>query len=179
MFSRCSFLDSIAFLTRMRVFSSESGFSRKSYAPSFVARTAVSMVPWPEIMMTSGGLSNSRILSRVSRPSTPGSQISSSTTSKAVLRSSSRHASPLPTEEAAYPSSARMPDRESRFPASSSTMRMRCMLDGGRCGCGLGHYRELNDEPCADRMILLHADRAVVTFHDPADYGEAESVAAL
>ena len=44
----------MAFLTTMRVRSSESGFSRKSKAPSLVARTAASMVPWPEMMMTSG-----------------------------------------------------------------------------------------------------------------------------
>ena len=37
------------------IFSSESGFSTKSNAPSLVERTAVSMVPWPEIMMTAGG----------------------------------------------------------------------------------------------------------------------------
>ena len=39
--------------------SSESGFSRKSYAPSLVALTAVSMVPWPEMMTTSGRFSRS------------------------------------------------------------------------------------------------------------------------
>ena len=32
----------------------ESGFSRKSKAPSLVALTAVSMLPWPEIMTTTG-----------------------------------------------------------------------------------------------------------------------------
>ena len=31
-----------------------SGFSRKSNAPSLVALTAVSMVPWPEMMTTCG-----------------------------------------------------------------------------------------------------------------------------
>ena len=61
--------DSIAFLTRIRVFSSERGFSRKSNAPSFVARTAVSIVPWPEIIKTSGAFSSSRMRSRVSSPS--------------------------------------------------------------------------------------------------------------
>jgi len=35
-------------------FFEESGFSMKSKAPSFVARTAASMLPWPEIMMTAG-----------------------------------------------------------------------------------------------------------------------------
>ena len=41
----------------MRVRSRERGFSRKSYAPSLVALTAVSMVPWPLMMTTSGRVS--------------------------------------------------------------------------------------------------------------------------
>ena len=32
----------------------ESGFSRKSKAPSLVAFTAASMLPWPEIITTTG-----------------------------------------------------------------------------------------------------------------------------
>ena len=59
----------------------ESGFSRKSKAPSLVARTAVSMVPWPEIMTTTGR-SEAGIFwmrSSASRPSMPGSQMSSRT----------------------------------------------------------------------------------------------------
>jgi len=36
-------------------FQSESGFSMKSKHPAWLARTAVSIVPWPEIMMTAGG----------------------------------------------------------------------------------------------------------------------------
>ncbi len=42
--------------TRMN-FPSESGFSMKSNAPSFVARTAVSMFPCPEIITTIGAAS--------------------------------------------------------------------------------------------------------------------------
>ncbi len=58
------------------VFSSESGFSRKSNAPSLVARTAVSMLAWPEIISTMGGESNSLIFSSVARPSIFSSQTS-------------------------------------------------------------------------------------------------------
>ena len=46
-----------AFLTVRTTFSSDSGFSRKSKAPSLVALTAVSTVPWPE-MTTTGGRSS-------------------------------------------------------------------------------------------------------------------------
>ena len=76
--------------------SMESGFSRKSKAPSLVARTAVSMLPCPEIMMISGWSSISTSFSSVSRPSMPGSQMSSRTTSADLWRRSSRHSSPLP-----------------------------------------------------------------------------------
>ena len=52
MFSRLSSAASSARRTASRSFAVESGFSRKSYAPSRVASTAVSIVPWPDIMMT-------------------------------------------------------------------------------------------------------------------------------
>jgi hypothetical protein len=38
--------------TMRRSASSWNGFSRKSNAPMRITRTAVSMVPWPEITMT-------------------------------------------------------------------------------------------------------------------------------
>ena len=80
-FSPRSLRASIAFLIRMSNRSSDSGFSRKSNAPSLVARTAVSIVPCPEMIITSGGSWCSLIFSSVSSPSMPGSQISSRMTS--------------------------------------------------------------------------------------------------
>src|SRR5271157_535468 len=132
------------------------------------------MVPWPEIMMTSGGSTSSRMASRVSRPSMPGSQMSSRTTSNAALRSRSRQASPLSAEEAEYPSSTRMPASESRIPASSSTMRMLCMLRRGPSGRGFGDDRQFNDEAGADGTVLLHADGAVMVFDDAVHDGQAQ-----
>src|SRR5258708_353590 len=178
-FSRCSFLDSIAFFTRIRVLSRESGFSRKSKAPSLVARTAVSMVPWPEIMITSGGLSRSRIFSRVSSPSMPGSQMSSSTTSNTVLRSRSRLASPLSTDAAEYPSSASTPASDSRIPGSSSTMRTLCMLGTCRYGCVLGNHRQLDDEPGSHWLVLFYPDRTMVIFYHPAHNRQTQPSAAF
>ncbi len=60
-------------------FSMVSGFSRKSKAPSLVAFTAVSMVPWPEMITTTGRFAKaiSCIRASVSNPSIPGSQTSS------------------------------------------------------------------------------------------------------
>src|SRR6202790_3053941 len=137
------------------------------------------MVPCPEIMMTSGGLSNSRILSRVSSPSTPGSQTSSNTTSNGVLRSRSRTASAFPTDELEYPSSARMPARESRIPASSSTMRMLCMLGGRRCRSRFENNGKFDDESRTHRLVFFHADRAMVVRYDAAHDGQAQARAAL
>jgi hypothetical protein len=57
----------------------ESGFSMKSKAPSLVARTAVSMLPWPEIITTAASLPCSRIRRKVSSPSISGSHTSKST----------------------------------------------------------------------------------------------------
>ena len=64
----------------------ESGFSRKSKAPSLVALTAVSMLPWPEIITTTGrsGDGISWMRANASMPSMPGSQISRSTSSQAL-----------------------------------------------------------------------------------------------
>src|ERR1035441_7064236 len=46
------------FFTTTVTFCSESGFSRKSNAPSLVAFTAASMEPWPEIITTTGRSAN-------------------------------------------------------------------------------------------------------------------------
>src|ERR1700676_3419887 len=137
------------------------------------------MVPCPEIMMTSGGLSNSRILSRVSSPSTPGSQTSSNTTSNGVLRSRSRHASPFPTDEVEYPSSARMPARESRIPASSSTMRILCMLGSGWGRRRIRDNRKFHDKTRAHGLVLFYANRAMMIRYDAADDSQAEPRATL
>ena len=69
------------------------GFSRKSKAPTRVASTAVSMVPWPDIITT--GMVNKpaadHSLSRL-MPSVSGIQISSSTRSGRAARRKARAA---------------------------------------------------------------------------------------
>src|SRR5580698_10768357 len=178
-FSSRNRLASIAFLIRIRVLSMESGFSRKSYAPSFVARTAVSIVPCPEIMMTSGAFSFSRILSRVSRPSMPGNHTSSRTTSNACLLMMSRPASPLSAIEVLNPSSSSTPFSDCRIVGSSSTIRMLCMLiDGGRGDC-IRNHRQFNHKARADGLIFFHANGAVVVFDDTVHDGKSEAGAAF
>jgi hypothetical protein len=64
---------------------SESGFSTKSKAPRRVASTAVSTVPWPDIMTTGQPSCAVSDHSRSSvMPSTSGIQMSSSTRSGAA-----------------------------------------------------------------------------------------------
>src|SRR5205814_421492 len=174
-FSRRRRLESIAFFNRISVLSTERGFSRKSYAPNLVARTAVSMVPWPEIMMTSGAFSLSTIFSRVSNPSIPGSQTSSSTTSKRRLRRTSRHASPLSATEVLYPSSSSTPRSDCRILDSSSTMRMLCMLDDSRRDKVFRSHRQLNHKFRSHWPVFLYSNRTAMVFDDAVHDGQAQS----
>ena len=80
--------------TTSTVFSSESGFSTKSNAPSLIARTADSMLPWPEIITTGASTRRSRSRASVTSPSMPGSQMSSTIASYGARDTRSRHASP-------------------------------------------------------------------------------------
>src|SRR5580704_156779 len=178
-FSSRNRLASIAFLMRISVLSIESGFSRKSYAPSLVARTAVSIVPCPEIMMTSGAFSFSRIFSRVSKPSIPGSHTSSSTTSNACLLMISRLASPLSAVVVLKPSSSSTPLSDWRIVGSSSTIRMLCMLVDGGFGDGVDDDRQFDHKPGADGLILFHANGPVVIFNNTIHDGKPKSGAAL
>ena len=86
-----------ALRTATVTFATESGFSKKSCAPSLVARTALSTLPWPEIITTTGLriMSASRMRSSVSSPSMPGSQMSSNNTPYTAEESISRQRSPL------------------------------------------------------------------------------------
>src|SRR5258707_11279390 len=178
-FSSRSRLESIAFLMRMRVLSMERGFSRKSYAPSLVARTAVSMVPWPEIMITSGALSISRIFCRVSSPSMPGNHTSNSTTSNGRLRSISRQPSPSSAATALKPSSSSTPCSDSRILDWSSTIRMLCMLSDWRNGDGFRRQRQFHDKPGPYRLVLFYSNRTVVILDDSAHDRESQSCAAF
>src|SRR5438105_11937635 len=182
-FSPRSFLASMAFLTRMRVFSSESGFSRKSKAPSLVARTAVSMVPWPEMMMTSGASSMSRIRCSTSRPSMPGNHISSSTTSKGRFFVVSSALSPESADEVLYPSSCKTPCKDSRMLDSSSTMRMLCIELCGVCfalgALGFGGDRQLNYKARSHRRVFFNPHRTAMLLDDTSDDGKPQSSAAF
>ena len=78
----------------MSTLSSERGFSRKSYAPSFMAWTAVSMLLWPEIIIIETSLSLDRICLSVSMPSISGIHISRSMMSGLCFKNILRPFSP-------------------------------------------------------------------------------------
>ena len=110
--------------TTSTVLSSDSGFSTKSNAPSLIARTADSMLPWPEMSTTCASTWRSRSRASVARPSMPGSQTSSTIRSTAPRVTRSRQASPLGD---GFDGVALVPQHaasELRTPGSSSTMRM-------------------------------------------------------
>src|SRR5258708_30609826 len=126
------------------------------------------MVACPEITMTSGALSSSRMLSSVCSPSMPGSQMSSKRTSKLFLPSNSRQASPLAASETLYPSSSSTPRRDSRMADSSSTIRA-LGIGGGRGGRHpVSGDRQLDNEPRSHRLVFFDANVSVVILDDSA-----------
>jgi len=105
------------------------GFSRKSSAPMRVASTAVSIVAWPDII-TTGIVSwpPAAHSFRSEMPSVSGIQMSSSTRSGRSRPRASRAAVAFSATRTVCPSSARISDRSSRMPISSSTTRMLAMV---------------------------------------------------
>jgi hypothetical protein len=101
------------------------GFSRKSNAPIFVASTAVSIVPWPDIMTTGIVSWPEAAHSRSSvTPSVSGIQMSSSTSAGRSRARYARAAVAFSARLTRYPSSCRISERSSRMPTSSSTIRI-------------------------------------------------------
>src|SRR5579872_3880637 len=62
-----------------------------------------------------------------------------------------------------------MPARDSRMPASSSTIRMLCMSEEHRRRRRFRDQRKLYDKARAHRTIFFYANRAMVIFYDAAD----------
>src|SRR5664279_2432285 len=87
------------------------GFSRKAMAPNFVASTAVSMVPWPLIMMT-GIVSCAPAPHSLSSvmPSTSGIQMSSRTRSGRIRSRQARACAAFSASSTVWPSSEILAD---------------------------------------------------------------------
>ena len=150
----------------------------KSNAPSLVARTAVSMLPWPEMTITgvSGSESRMRRERARCRPSRASRCRGSRGAGRSLASSSSARARPPPRAR----DSPRRPARRaalSRMSASSSTTRM--VSSAVPCSLtpsprrfaqddllGLPSHRELDDETAAARLVVLHADEALMVGDD-------------
>ena len=117
--SRCNFS---ALSTVSSSFSVEIGFSRKSRAPSRVARTAISICAWPDIMTT--GVLNPCCLSSSSKasPSFPGITTSERIKSKFCAFASSSALAALSQTVASCPASRKARESEASVLASSSTI---------------------------------------------------------
>src|SRR5689334_23265745 len=111
----------------------------------------------------------------VARPSIPGSQMSSTTTSYAWRDSRSRHASPLSTASTSYPSSRRTPPSALRTPGSSSTNR----IEGIGNGTFATSARQLHRESRTARGVVGEIDAAAMLRDDAPDDGKAQTATAL
>ena len=120
--NRCSLR---AFSTVSRSFSVEIGFSKKSRAPSLVARTAISMWACPDIITTGVATSSDFNSCRSHSPSLPGITTSESTRSKRCALARSSAFAALSQTTTSCPARRKAREREARVLASSSTTK-RC-----------------------------------------------------
>src|ERR1700694_2199984 len=165
-----------------------------------MAETAVSMLPWPEIITIGSSGCCPFIASSNCSPSSrlPCSQMSRNTRFGLRLATCASASSLSRAERVMKPSSCRMPDTSSRMSASSSTMRMssamgssiRCELRGlgSRRGLGLvrahGFRREAQPHPgsaLAGDLFggIAELDASAVVLQDAAYDGEAQAGALL
>ena len=113
-----------AFSSVTRSFSVESGFSRKSSAPSRVARTAISMCAWP-LIITTGAVTPAAFRSSSSaRPSRRGITTSLRIRSKGCAWASSSARAALSQTTASWPARRKARESEASVLASSSTIRI-------------------------------------------------------
>ncbi len=170
----------------------ESGFSRKSSAPSLVALTAVSMLPWPEITTTAGRSGNGICWMRASTssPSRPGSQISSSTSSKPP---------PGKVFQAFFAGGHGIRPRSLRLPGRRSATDG-CRVRHPQPGCAAASYRNsrrvrrpgihgaasaladggnFDNEARSGWLIVFHANMPVVLGDDVAHNRKTQAGAAI
>ena len=79
-------------------------FSRKCAAPAWIARTAVSMSPWPVCITTAAVGISARMRARTSMPSMPGILMSRTTRSTGSRSSSDSASGPDEASETLQPS---------------------------------------------------------------------------
>src|SRR5665213_3376733 len=186
--------------TRMRR-SDLKGFSMKSYAPRLIAATAVSILPWPEIITTGTSAWSRLTCSSNCSPSSllPCSQISRNTRCGRRLPISASAESLSRAVRVVKPSSSRMPATRSLISASSSTIRMSLAM-GYPLSCQLPVAASIfgsllvatagavvSDAGGFVSAVVVSLtsglaawpDPAAVVLQDPADDGEAKTGALL
>ena len=123
--------------------------------------TAVSILPWPEIITTDELIPSDLSRLSVSSPSMPvPSHISSKMQLKSSLRATSRHSSPDEQDSTVIPSSSSTPRSVSRIPGSSSTINTEFIIRN------LSNCRQFDNELSTTRMICRHLYLSLVL----ADY---------
>src|SRR5438876_712097 len=176
--------------TTLRRASSGNGFSRKSKAPRRMTRTAVSIVPCPEMTMIGTPGAWLRMRSTSSMPSISGIHTSTIASRGAACRSSSRARRPSGASSTSKPSSASTPRSVCRMFSSSSTTRIVSDIPhlhptlgaGVRSVLGAGGElrraplnRKLEDEAAAAREVVPHADEPAVVRDDRGHDREPEA----
>src|SRR5260221_9940453 len=138
-----------------------------------VASTAVSIVPWPDIITTgmpSWPLAAHSLSSEM--PSVSGIQMSSSARSGPWCPRDRGASRAPPAGRTWWPSSARISESSSRIPTSSSTTRI-CAMASGRL-----RHRQQDADRGAPCKPVLDRQLAVVLVDDLLDDRQAEARAA-
>src|SRR5690349_1439644 len=137
-----------------------------------MAFTAVSMEPWPEIIMTCVVGTNSFTRRKASSPSISGIQMSRIMRSGGSVPYIFNASIPLAATDTSYPSSSRMLRRDVRIASSSSTTR----IDADITPFSLPHalhrtilHRQIERKDGSLRMVVPHMDLSFVICDNPAD----------
>src|SRR6185369_6552052 len=161
----------------------------KSTAPRLIAETAVSILPWPEKMMTGSSGSRALIASSTSSPSIgePCSQTSSRTRLGRRWSTASSAEVLSPAVRHSYPSSSSTPATSSRMSRSSSTIRISSAIGspfsfgcfGRALALGEGIARKIEGHHRAAALGRSEGHFAAMFLDDLLDDGEAETGALL
>ncbi len=181
-----------AFLTTTETLSMESGFSRKSKAPSLVALTAASMLPWPEITTTSGRSANGMRLDALEdlhtvdagQPDIEQHQLEAGA-GKGVQAGFAAFRGIGAIAFVLEHAGQRAADFRLVVHHQDAPL-LHAFTGAAGCACGAGvldrlridgHWN-LDGEARAGRQVVFHAYVRVVLGHDVADDGEAQAGAA-
>ena len=166
-----------AFSTVSRSLSLVIGFSRKSSAPSFVARTAISMCACPDIITTGVVMPFARRSSSSAKPSRPGITTSERMRSKGRSRASSSACIALLHTATSCPARRKARDSEPRVLASSSTTMMSALRHA--LAALAASRRQFHYEGRTAARRAFDANSAIVIAYHRLHNGESQAGAML